>query len=505
MTLVNTGDGSATKTNGTDTLRNIENATGTSGQDTLIGNDAANTLQGGAGDDTLRGGAGWDTLNGGAEGSAGDTVDYSQDAGIVTVDLSSNFAQDGGGGIDMLTDIENIIGSDIAAGDILRGDGEANTIDGGGGNDNIQGGAGADTLNGGTGNDTINGNQDNDTINGDAGDDSIHGGFGSDTLDGGSNTAAGDTLDMVGNVTGPGDTPDDITVDLSLTPDAQGYITVNKSYGGGTNTGTDRVKGFENVTTDHGNDTLIGDNANNVLTSGQGTDTLRGHNGDDTLNGGTGNDILDGGLGDDTLNGGDDTDTADYSNDTNGVTVNLQTGSGTDGGGNTDTLNSIENVLGSNSTLIGDTLTAHSTIANVLEGNAGNDTLTGFAADQLIGGAGDDILNTNLAALQNSSTRMNGGADNDTLNLDEGATFNLSSYTNLIDNMEKIDFSGGNADTITISMNDVSAITGSNSLTIDVDNGTDGITVNDYDNVVNNVNQDVYTDSSGNTITVNFL
>ena len=95
--------------------------------------------------------------------------------------------------------------------------------------------------------------------------------------------------------------------------------------------------------------------------------------------------------------------------------------------------------------------------------------------------------------------------NNDTLNLDEGVTFNLSSYANLIDNVENIDFTGGSADTISISMNDVSAITGGNNLTIGVDNGTDNITVNDSTNVQNNAGQDVYTDGSGNTITVNFL
>jgi Ca2+-binding RTX toxin-like protein len=44
----------------------IENATGGSGNDTLIGNGAANLLQGGAGNDTLSGGDGADRLAGGA-------------------------------------------------------------------------------------------------------------------------------------------------------------------------------------------------------------------------------------------------------------------------------------------------------------------------------------------------------------------------------------------------------------------------------------------------------
>ncbi len=48
-----------------DTLLNIENITGGSGNDTLTGDAMANTLKGGDGDDTLEGGAGVDTLIGG--------------------------------------------------------------------------------------------------------------------------------------------------------------------------------------------------------------------------------------------------------------------------------------------------------------------------------------------------------------------------------------------------------------------------------------------------------
>ncbi len=470
VTLAETGnDGSAAKDRWYRyNLRDVENVVGTdgaTGQDTLIGNTGVNHLQGGGGDDTLRGGNGADTLDGGSgDETNGDTVDYSQDSNGVTVDLSFDYGIDGNSDTDTLLSIENIKGSN--QGDILLGSSAGNVIEGFGGVDTIFGGAGQDTLYGGNDNDTLNGNQDNDFLEGNAGDDFVHGGFGNDTLDGGANTAAGDTLDMVGNVTGPGDTPDDIVVDLSSAVDGNGYITVSKSYGSGANTGTDKVKGFENVTTDHGNDTLTGDIGNNVLSSGRGTDTLNGGAGADTLNGGDDGDTLNGGTGADTLNGG------------NGV----------------DTLNG-----------------GSDTAVDILNGDAGNDTITGFAKDQLLGGAGDDILNVNLAALNDSSTVIDGGsntATGDTLRLDEGATFNLTSYKDLIDNVEKIDFTGGNADTISISMDDVGSITGSNSLTIDVDNsgnGNDDVTVTDFDNVVNNVNQDVYTDSSGNTITVNFL
>jgi Ca2+-binding RTX toxin-like protein len=55
----NTGDASG------DTYVNIQNLTGSSFNDILIGNASANVLSGGDGDDQLFGGAGNDTLNGG--------------------------------------------------------------------------------------------------------------------------------------------------------------------------------------------------------------------------------------------------------------------------------------------------------------------------------------------------------------------------------------------------------------------------------------------------------
>lgn len=51
---------------GTDTIRNVENVSGGSGADRLIGNGLANLLAGNGGADTLAGGAGGDTLVGGA-------------------------------------------------------------------------------------------------------------------------------------------------------------------------------------------------------------------------------------------------------------------------------------------------------------------------------------------------------------------------------------------------------------------------------------------------------
>ncbi len=100
-------------------IKNVENATGSRGSDTIIGNDDNNTLKGGinndtlignAGDDYLDGGTENDTLSGGTEndtlsGGAGDDIldggagdddyaDYSDEQSSISVDLSKTTSQD---------------------------------------------------------------------------------------------------------------------------------------------------------------------------------------------------------------------------------------------------------------------------------------------------------------------------------------------------------------------------------------------------------------------------
>ncbi len=64
-----------------DTIRNIENLIGGSGNDTFIGDAMANSLSGGYGDDKLQGGAGNDTLDGGSDADTivfiGNLAEYS--------------------------------------------------------------------------------------------------------------------------------------------------------------------------------------------------------------------------------------------------------------------------------------------------------------------------------------------------------------------------------------------------------------------------------------------
>ena len=66
--------------------------------------------------------------------------------------------------------------------------------------------------------------------------------------------------------------------------------------------------GDDSLVGDGGNDSLLGGDGADTLLGGTGTDTLEGGAGDDSLDGGAGDDSLDGGTGDDTLTGGDGSD-----------------------------------------------------------------------------------------------------------------------------------------------------------------------------------------------------
>ncbi len=118
---------------------------GRNGSQILNGLGGDDVLFGEAGNDTLDGGLGNDTLNG---GTGNDTALYSDATASVTVSLAAGTAT-GGAGTDLLTSIENVVGSNFN--DVLTGDSGNNTLTGGAGNDVLTGGLGADTLYGGTG------------------------------------------------------------------------------------------------------------------------------------------------------------------------------------------------------------------------------------------------------------------------------------------------------------------------------------------------------------------
>ena len=157
-----------------------------------------------------------------------------------------------------------------------------------------------------------------------------------------------------------------------------------------------------------------------VIDAGAGSDTIDALGGNDKITGGTGNDVVSAGKGNDTIyainndgndtySGGDGIDTYDLSQVSAGaggagVYVNLAAGTAQalSGGGTigTDRLSSIENVTGSlgNDTLIG------SSVANVIDGGAGNDRLTG--------GLGDDVFRFTGLFGKDTVTDFNSGTGN---------------------------------------------------------------------------------------------
>jgi Ca2+-binding RTX toxin-like protein len=119
-----------------------------------------------------------------------------------------------------------------------------------------------------------------------------------------------------------------------------------------------------------GADWIDGGAAQDTLDGGSGSDVLTGGTGHDSVWGGDGSDLLDGGAGDDTIVGGAGIDTVSYAAATAGVEIDLSwlEDQNTRGAG-TDTLISIENLIGSG---FADVL-AGDAGANVLSGGGGND------------------------------------------------------------------------------------------------------------------------------------
>ena len=97
----------------TDTITNVENLVGGSGNDTLTGSTAANILSGGAGADRITGGAGNDTIDGGSGSDiavfAGLSTTYSISTVNGNVQIVDNATtQDGNDGTDTLTAVETV-------------------------------------------------------------------------------------------------------------------------------------------------------------------------------------------------------------------------------------------------------------------------------------------------------------------------------------------------------------------------------------------------------------
>ena len=155
------------------------------------------------------------------------------------------------------------------------------------------------------------------------------------------------------------------SVGLGFNGQVLGGGTGNDTFTGGA--GRDLVTGGD------GNDTLGGGDGNDRIEGGNGNDSLSGGLGIDVLAGGEGNDLLNGDAGADVLVGNNGNDTASYAASAAAVRVDLLAHTASGGFANSDTLESIENLIGS---AHADTLTGDDG-ANVLAGLGGNDVLNG--------------------------------------------------------------------------------------------------------------------------------
>lgn len=295
-----------------DVLSGIETVIGSAFADVVVGDAAANRLEGGAGDDRLLGSAGADQMIG---GSGTDIVEYTHSAAGVAVSLTSGLGSGGDAAGDILSSVENLMGSAFA--DTLTGDSGTNWL---------AGGEGADTLDGAGGNDVL------------------VGGVGADRMVGGIGI---DTVDYSGSIAS-------VAVNLVTGKGMGGYAHA------------DSLSGVENLIGSAFADTLTGDAAANRLEGGSGADTIGGGGGDDLLIGGAGADVM---------NGGDGVDTADYSASIRAINVDLNTGLGLGGYAHADVFVGIEQIIGS---VFGDNLIGDAS-ANSFTGAAGDDVLFGGA------------------------------------------------------------------------------------------------------------------------------
>lgn len=235
------------------------------------------------------------------------------------------------------------------------------------GNDEIYAGSGDDIGYGGSGNDLLKGGGGDDSLYGDNGHDELNGGVGNDSLHGGS-----------GNDDLHGSSGDDLLYGDSGHDELQGGTGNDQLVGG---SGNDHLYGSS------GDDSLSGDSGHDYLEGGNGNDVLNGGTGTDELYGGSGDDTFISGSGKDTLNGGSGSDTVDYSAVASAVRVDIHGKRTT--GGDSDTLYSIENVIGTDF----DDWFRGDKRDNSINGGAGDDFIRGLTGDDtLTGGEGSDTF-----------------------------------------------------------------------------------------------------------------
>ena len=314
-----------------------DNLYGGEGNDTIDGNAGSDLIFGGEGDDLVLAADDEDTTDGGA---GIDTIDFTNDSGAVVFDMNTptgggttNTTITGATGTDVELNInyENVIGS--ADADSILGNDADNSISGAEGADTLTGGDGSDTFFSGAGDDTIDGSEDGDNSD----------------------------IDVVDY--------SDETVGIVVT-----YSGDEAGTAQGTSTGFDTFQNIERIVFTDQDDAVNASNDNAGV----------------TLDTGAGNDFVEAGQAADSLDGGDGTaDTLSYADSTDGVTLDLEAGTGTGGNAEGDTFTNFEFVQASENA---DTITG-STGDDTIETLGGEDSVNaGDGADSVSTGDGNDFI-----------------------------------------------------------------------------------------------------------------
>jgi Ca2+-binding RTX toxin-like protein len=328
-----------------------------------------------------------------------------------------------------------------AGDDVLKGTDGDDVIVGGGGDDLIKGRGGNDTICGRNGSDTLVGGPGNDVLLGGNGYDRVgYGlapagvevdlgsgvatGWGSDRL-GSMESVRGSAFDdhIIGNGASNslwGSDGDDLLIGRGGSDSLNGGPGDDDLRGNAGNDTVDGWQGDDRLDGGAGGDLLRGQSGHDALIGGPGNDRLRGQSGHDTLIGGPGDDRLDGGIGSDWVSfknapglGGNYRD---------GVRVDLAIGTTSTGDGH-DTLESVENIIGSPR---GDSLDGDD-FRNIIRGGDGQDGIEGRGGgdqlfggpdhDHLLGGGGNDIIegHAGMDSLEGGfgDDTLRGGPDND--------------------------------------------------------------------------------------------
>ncbi|WP_316168619.1 MULTISPECIES: calcium-binding protein [unclassified Bradyrhizobium] len=346
-------------TSGSETLNGDNNPNmlmGLAGNDSLYGRDGNDILVGGTGNDYLEGGNGNDTyqfsLGDGQDtildnGNTNDLDILSLGAGINSSNLLVTQANNGN---DLLLSISGttdtvllksqisgwgawsgvdevhfadgaiwdratlIVQSTLSNGgnDTFYGDFNANLLSGGVGNDNLYGREGNDILAGGTGNDYLEGGNGNDTYQFDLGD-------GQDTILDNGSTGDLDILNLGAGINSgdvivtQANNGNDLLLSVSGTTDT---VLLKSELGGwGAWSGVDQINFADGTVWNRVTlvqRSMLANGGNDTFYGDFNANTLSGGVGNDNLYGRDGNDILAGGTGNDYLEGGNGNDTYQF-------------------------------------------------------------------------------------------------------------------------------------------------------------------------------------------------